>query len=403
MVTLAACVTPVRCTNSCPSPRSRTGLKISPAGGTIRTVTRVPVRHPRGISIFNRALPPPCAKAVAAAPNPKASTSRAVKRLGTARRYWTRQRSSSLQSGVSDSFAIFLVRRAFAAVLITVAVAAITFLILRLLAPWGFDETSPLVAVARYLRDVFLHGDLGISRQRPFQPVLTVLREALPADLALFVGAMIAGLGLGIYGGVVCVRRRGTWVARLLEGLAALFLCAPVYFVALMVLFLFAPAIHPPLPLFFVAPNAYRGLTDDPLLWLRALFVPWIIAGLPLASMCLRMVRATMPEALEEDFVRTARAKGVPQKRIAVRHALPLALAPTFSLAGAYAPTLLANVILVEAVFGIPGMYRLMPGAMDNANFPLLMGIVIIGSVFVVICNALADITLAAIDPRVRM
>jgi peptide/nickel transport system permease protein len=303
---------------------------------------------------------------------------------------------------VSDSFPLFLVRRTLAAVVIMVAIAAITFLMLRLLAPWGFDEGSPLGALWRYLRDVFLHADLGRSRQQPFQPVLTVLREALPADLALFAGALVAGVVLGIYGGVICVRRRGTWIARLLEALAALFLCAPVYFVALMVLFLFAPAIHPPLPLFFVAPNAYHGLTDDPLLWLRALFVPWIIAGLPLASMCLRMVRATMPEALEEDFVRTARAKGIEARRIATRHALPLALAPTFSLAGAYAPTLLANVILVEAVFGIPGMYRLMPSAMDNANFPLLMGIVIVGAVFVVVCNALADITLAAIDPRVR-
>ena len=303
---------------------------------------------------------------------------------------------------MSDSFAVFLVRRALAAVLITIAVAAITFLILRLLAPWGFDETSPFVAVVRYLRDVFLHGDLGISRQRPFLPVLTVLRGSLPADLALFAGALAAGVLMGIYGGVLCVRWRGTWRARALEVLAAVFLCAPVYFVALMILFLFAPSIGPPIPLFFVAPNTYHGLTDNPLLWLRALFVPWVVAGLPLASMCLRMVRTIMPEALAEDFVRTAAAKGVPAKRIAFRHALPLALAPTFSLAGAYAPTLLANVVLVEAVFGIPGMYRLIPSAMDTANFPLLMGIVIVGAVFVVVCNAVADVVLAAIDPRVR-
>ena len=177
---------------------------------------------------------------------------------------------------------------------------------------------------------------------------------------------MVVGVALGIYGGVLCVRWRGTLRARVLEGLAAVFLCAPVYFVALVVLFMFAPSIGPPIPIFFVAPNTYVGLTDDPLVWLKALFVPWIVAGLPLASMCLRMVRATMPEAMEEDFVRTAEAKGVGPRRIEFRHALPLALAPTFSLAGAYAPTLLANVVLVEAVFGIPGMYRLIPSAMDR-------------------------------------
>ncbi len=256
--------------------------------------------------------------------------------------------------------------------------------------------------MVRYLRDVFLHGDLGISRERPFLPVSTVLRQAVPADLALFVGAMVFGVVAGIYGGVLCVRWHGTFRARIMEGLAALFLCAPVYFVALVVLFMFAPSIGPPIPIFFVAPNSYVGLTDDPLVWLKAMFVPWIVAGLPLASMCLRMVRATMPEALEEDYVRTAEAKGIGPRRIEFRHALPLALAPTFSLVGAYAPTLLANVVLVEAVFGIPGMYRLIPSAMDQANFPVLMGIVIVGAVFVVVCNAISDVLLAAIDPRVR-
>ena len=139
------------------------------------------------------------------------------------------------------------------------------------------------------------------------------------------------------------------------------------------------------MPVFLVSPNTYAAFSEDPARWLRALLVPWVVAGLPLAAMTLRMVRATFPEVLAEDYVRTARGKGLAPRRIALRHTLPVALPPTFSLAGAYVPMLIANVILVEAVFGIPGLYRLIPSAIDNANFPVLQAIVVVGTVIVVV------------------
>jgi peptide/nickel transport system permease protein len=212
----------------------------------------------------------------------------------------------------------------------------------------------------------------------------------------------VAGSALGIAGGIVCVRRRGAIVARLLEGLAAVFLCAPVYFVGFLVILLFAPNVGAPIPVPLVTTNTYRGLSEDPWQWLRALLVPWLVAGLPLAAMCLRMVRATLPEVLGEDFVRTATAKGLRPRRVTVRHTLPVVLPATLALVGAYVPVLLANVILVEAVFGIPGIYRLIPGAVDGRNFPVLMAIVIVGSILVVVANAIVDVTHAALDPRVR-
>jgi peptide/nickel transport system permease protein len=156
------------------------------------------------------------------------------------------------------------------------------------------------------------------------------------------------------------------------------------------------------LPIGLVAPSTYVGFTRDSLTWLHSLLVPWLVAGAPLAGMCLRMTRATLPEAMEADFVRTATAKGLSPARVTARHTLPVALAPTLSLAGACLPLLVGNIVLVEAVFGIPGLYRLIPGALDNGNFPVLQGIVIVGSVFVVVANAIVDGTLAALDPRVR-
>src|SRR3954470_18082608 len=304
---------------------------------------------------------------------------------------------------MSDSFAAFVARRAVAAVGVAVAVSALTFLTLHGLAPEFFNDTRPLpLEMVHYLERVFLHADLGVSTFRPFQPVLTMLGDAIPADLSMLVGGMVVGLLAGTAGGVMCVRWPGTLVSRALQVAAAVLLCAPVYVTGMMSILLFAPAVGPVLPIGLVTVDSYVPLTDDPVAWAHALFVPWLIVGAPLAAMCLRMVRATLPEVLDAEYIRTAHGKGLRSRRVTMRHALPVALPATLSLAGAYTPILLGNVVLVEAVFGIPGVYRLIPGAISNGNFPVLQGIVIVGSVFVVIANALVDVAVAALDPRVR-
>jgi peptide/nickel transport system permease protein len=304
---------------------------------------------------------------------------------------------------VSESLAVFVARRALAVVGVCVALTALTFLLLHLLTPESFTDPRPLhTELFAYLRDVFLRLDFGDSTQRPFLPVRSMIGDALPADISLLIGAMAVGSLLGVLGGTVCAQRPGTFTARGLQGLAAIFLCAPVYFVGFLVVLLFAPSVGAPIPIPLVTVNSYQGLGDDPAAWLRALVVPWFVAGMPLAAQCLRMVRATLPEVFSEDYVRTAAAKGLTPRRITFRHTLPVALPPTLALVGSYVPIMLANVILVEAVFGIPGIYRLIPNAVDGRNFPVLMAIVIVGSVLVVVFNALADVLQAALDPRVR-
>jgi peptide/nickel transport system permease protein len=304
---------------------------------------------------------------------------------------------------VSDSFAVYVARRALSVVIVAVTLSSLTFLMLHVLTPESFDDPRPIyVELLDYLNRVYLHADLGSSTQQPFLPVRGLLADALPADVSLLVGAIVLGPALGIAGGLVCVRRPGTIVSHLLQGLAAVALCAPVYFVGFLVILLFAPNVGAPIPIPLVTTNTYQGLTDDPLQWLRALLVPWLVAGLPLAAMCLRMIRATLPEVLGEDFVRTASAKGLTPGRVTLRHTLPVALPATLTLVGGYMPILITNVILVEAVFGIPGIYRLIPGAVDGRNFPVLMAIVIVGSVLVVVANAIVDVAHAALDPRVR-
>jgi peptide/nickel transport system permease protein len=304
---------------------------------------------------------------------------------------------------MSGSFRLFLLRRAAGVVVVSVAVAALTFVTLHGLTPESFPGSRSLpVELADYLQRAFLHADLGVSRGRPFQPVTTLIADAVPADLSVIVGALAFGLAGGIAAGAVCARRPGTLLSRALQGGATVLLCAPVYVIGMLVILIFGSSVGGPIPIGLVAPNTYVGLTHDPLTWLNALVVPWLVAGAPLAAMCLRMTRASLPEIVDADFVRTATAKGLSPLQVTTRHTLPVALSPTLSLAGAYVPLLVGNVVLVEAVFGIPGLYRLIPGAIDNGNFPVLQGIVIVGAVFVVVANAVVDVTLAALDPRIR-
>jgi peptide/nickel transport system permease protein len=291
------------------------------------------------------------------------------------------------------SFRLFLLRRALGVAIVSVAVTALTYVTLNGLHPGD---------LAGYLERAFLHADLGVSRGRPARPVADMIGESVPADLSLIAGALIIGLAAGVASGTVCAQRPGTFVSRALQCAATLLLCAPVYVVGMIVILVFGKSVGAPVPLPFVSPNSYAPLTRDPLAWLNSLAVPWLIAAAPLAAMYLRMTRAVLPEAAGADFVRTAAAKGLTPARVTVRHTLPAAVAPTLSLAGASIPLLVGNVVLIEAVFGIPGVYRLIPGAIDNGNFPVLQGIVIVGAIFVVLANALADVALALLDPRVR-
>jgi peptide/nickel transport system permease protein len=304
---------------------------------------------------------------------------------------------------VSGSYLTFAARRLGAAVLIAVLVSAITFVMLRVLRPEAFSDPRPLpIELADYLWSAFTQFDLGRSYQRPFRPVGELIVERLPADLSLFVGAAAFGVVAGVLGGVTCARHPRSLRAYALSAVATLALCAPVYWVALMAILLFGAGIGRVVQLGFVDTGLYEPLTRDPLGWFRALALPWMVAGAPLAAICLRLTAASMLDATDTDYVRTALAKGLTPRAAAYRHALPTALAPTVSFAGAYAPLLVGNALLVEQVFNIPGVFRYTPGAVSNGDFPLLQGMVIVGAVLVVIGNLLADLALAWLDPRVR-
>jgi peptide/nickel transport system permease protein len=304
---------------------------------------------------------------------------------------------------MSGSYLTFAMRRLAAAGLIAVLVSAITFLMLHVLRPEAFFDPRPLPSqLVDYLWSAFTRFDLGTSYQPPFRPVGDLIRERMWADISLFAGAAAFGVAAGMAGGVYCARRPRSLRARLLAMLAMVALCAPVYWVALVTILLFGKGIGVIVGLGFVDTGIYRSFGSDPVRWFGSLLVPWIVAGLPLAAICLRLTEASMIEAGDTEFIRTALGKGLSERRVAIRHALPAAAVPTISFAGAYTPLLVGNALLVEQVFNIPGVFRYTPGAISNGDFPLLQGMIIVSAVLVVLGNLAADLVLARLDPRVR-
>jgi peptide/nickel transport system permease protein len=224
----------------------------------------------------------------------------------------------------------------------------------------------------------------------------------LPADLSLVVGGLVVGAALGIALGAVAAQRRGTLMGRGLDVFAAFGMSAPVYWLGAMAVVLFHPEVGRFARLPVSKPNTYESLTHDPLAWLQSLWLPWLILGLPLAAITMRMMRATLAETLDEDFVRTARGKGLSPARVMRHHAVPAASAPVISLVGVTMGTLITNAILLEYTFSIPGVFSLMRRAMDQADFPIIEGVAIAGALLVVLANLLADLVHAWLDPRVR-
>ena len=220
-----------------------------------------------------------------------------------------------------------------------VAVTVVTFLTFHLLRPESFaGDGRPLLAqLGDYLWRA-AHGDLGRSwdpRLGDNDDVATLVWRGLPGDAALVAGGLLAGGVLGIAAGAYCAARRETAGARTLQAGALLLLCAPVYWVGLMLILVFGPGIGPLGVSLFALPGTYRPLTEDPAAWLHALVVPWLVIGAPIGAMALRMTRAAMGDVLEEDFMRTAAAKGLRERTIIRRHAVPAAAAPAVALVGA--------------------------------------------------------------------
>ena len=296
----------------------------------------------------------------------------------------------------------FFARRLFALAAVVVMVTVVTWICIHGLRPeaFAYDQRSTLAQLWDYLTSAFLHFELGNSWENNQPPVAGMLREGIPADLWLLAGGMAFGLLVGLSAGAYVGSRPRAPLARATESVSMMFLCAPVYVVGLSMLLLFGTGIAVT-GIGFI-PVKYVPFAESPLRWLGSMIVPWIVVGLPLAAVCERMMNSSMREVLHEEFVRTALSKGISNRRMLRKHAVPAAAAPVLTLAGVSVPVMVTNMVLVELTFSIPGVFQSFRSSMDNEDYPVIMGIVIAAAFLVALGSLLVDLALAWLDPKMR-
>ena len=229
------------------------------------------------------------------------------------------------------------------------------------------------------------------------QPVWPQLISNAPVTLSLAIGASVLWLIGGVSVGVLSALRRGSIFDRFSMGIALAGVSLPVFFTGLIALELFSykwpifPDVH------------YVPLTTNPLLWARNLVLPWITLAFLYAALYARLTRAGMLETMGEDYIRTARAKGLAERKVVVKHGLRSALTPIITIFGLDLGLLLGGAILTETTFSLPGLGQFTILAIQNQDLPEIMGVVMISSFFIVIANLVVDILYAVVDPRVRL
>jgi peptide/nickel transport system permease protein len=263
------------------------------------------------------------------------------------------------------------------------------------------DLNAPWYSQYWHFLDRLVHGNLGYSYIHG-QPVTTVIKQAFPITLSLAIGAAVIWLFLGVMSGVASAVRRGSVLDRSVTTMALVFYSIPVFVLGLLMLYLFfyVFTIH---GLRWFPGGGYTPFTQNPFQWFRGLVLPWVALALIQAATYTRLTRSTMLEVMGEDYIRTARAKGLLERRVIYRHTLRSALTPVISQFGIDVGTLLGGAILTEVTFSMPGLGYTVVNAIGQQDLPVVIGITIVATVGVVIANILVDIGYAVLDPRVRL
>jgi peptide/nickel transport system permease protein len=259
---------------------------------------------------------------------------------------------------------------------------------------WGFDDSLPQQYLAMMTK--LLSGQL--TTYDPEFDVDEQILEGLPATLALSIGGAILWLATGVLLGYVSALRAGSWLDRLLGGISVLSISIPVFLLAPVLLYLFAEQLG------WFPNGGYIPLSEDPWQWFTHLVLPWVTIATVLAGFYARVLRSSMLDAMDEDYVRTARAKGLSERRVMTRHVLRNSLIPMITIFGLdFGQIIGGAAIIVEVIYGIDGVGSFLAQALDNYELPAIMGVAVYGAFFIVLVNALVDIAYAYIDPRVRL
>ncbi len=231
---------------------------------------------------------------------------------------------------------------------------------------------------------------------RTQQPVWPQMVSDLPVTLSLAIGAAVIWLVSGVTVGVISALKRGSLIDRFSMGIALAGVSLPIFFTGLISLELFSYK----WPIF---PNVtYVPITTNPLLWARNLVLPWICLAFLYAALYARLTRAGMLETMSEDYIRTARAKGLPERTVIVKHGLRATLTPIVTIFGLDLGLLLGGAIITEVTFSLHGLGLFTVEAVQNQDLPEILGVTMLAAFFIVLANLVVDVLYAVLDPRVR-
>jgi peptide/nickel transport system permease protein len=262
----------------------------------------------------------------------------------------------------------------------------------QLIARMGLDQPLP-IQLANFIAGVF-QGDLGVDVWSN-RSVAAIVLEALPHTLALTALGLGWSVALGIVLGCFSATHRGSWIDRAIGVVSVSAIAVPSFVVALYSLLVFAVALK-------WLPAIGAGEAGDLGDQLRHLVLPAFAIGLGWVGYIARLVRASMLEVMGENFIRTARAFGLPERRIVYRYALTVAILPTVALLGVGIGNLLSGAVFAEIVFARPGVGKLIYDSVLNRNYPVVMGAVLVTTMLYVLATLIADLLAALLDPRVR-
>ncbi len=263
---------------------------------------------------------------------------------------------------------------------------------------YGLDKPW-YVQMLKYFEALVFHFDFGHSYQNNVE-VREEIFSRMPATMSLAVGGAVVWLCVGIPIGILSAVKRGTIIERLMMGGALIAISAPVYWLGLVTTYLFSQDIG--VVEIFDTTGNYVDPWTDPRQWFSSLILPWMVLATAFAAVYARFMRSNLVDVLDEDYIRTARAKGLKERRVIFRHGVRSAVTPIVTIFGLDLGILFGGAILTETVFNIPGIGRTAFDAIQKADIPIVQGTVLIGATAIILFNLVVDIAYAFLDPRVR-
>jgi peptide/nickel transport system permease protein len=266
---------------------------------------------------------------------------------------------------------------------------------------FGFDRPLPVQYVLMMKR-LFITRDLTSFVNRGEQ-VIPEIAESAPVTLSLVTGAAVLWVSVSMLLGITAALMQGRFVDRALMAIGLIGISMPVFWLGEIANLITQRDLHRTWLFSWVPPLGYIPFSEDPGGWFRALVIPWIVLATLFIGLYARVLRASLIEAYQEDYIRTARAKGLSESRVLFRHALRTSLITFVSLFGLDFGALVGGgALLTEVVFGLQGVGKLTFDALQNLDLPVIMASVIYAAFFVVAANAAVDVAYLLLDPRVR-